>query len=163
MRTGGVIAAAIAVAVSAGAAIAAETWTRTTQPNGAALYACASADCGRDATIICKVFPPDTVATSEAFAARIEKQVADLRTAGRDVSARPPTRKALGDRVLHRTSLRYGGKVPGFETGFLVGPHEAFAVSSMAADAKVQARNFDRFVARLAKLPVGPAAAECPP
>ena len=157
-----------AVAVSAwllgcSAAGAAETWTRTTQPNGTAVHACASGECGRDATISCRVLPPEAETSSEAFTARIAKQIADLRAVGRDITARPVTTEAMGERVLHRTRLLYGGTVPGFESGLLVGPREAFVVISTAADAKSMTRNFDRFVARLAKQPIGATAAECPP
>lgn len=146
-----------------GAAGAAETWTRTTQPNGTAVYACAASECGRDATISCRVLPPEAETSREAFTARIAKQIADLRAVGRDIAATPVASKTMGERVLHRTRLLYGGTVPGFESGLLVGPHEAIAVISTAADAKSMTRNFDRFVARLAKLPIGATAADCPP
>ncbi len=150
-------------ALAGTAAWAAESWTRSTQANGAVFYACASDGCGRGATISCRVMPPDTVTSSGAFAARIAKQVADLAAVGRDIVARPVTQEAMGERVLHRTALFYRGTVPAFETGFLVGPGESFAVISTASDAKTMTRNFDRFVARLASRPVGIAAAECPP
>jgi hypothetical protein len=163
MKRYGAIGAVVMVFASVGAASAAEAWSRTTKENGAAFYACASGDCGTGATLTCRVFPPETVPSIEAFTARIDKQVVDLRAVGRDIAAKPVTRNVMGERVLYRTTLLYGGTVPGFETGFLVGRREAFAIMSTATEAKAMAHNFDRFVARLAKLPVGSAAAECPP
>lgn len=163
MKTFGSIGAVVAALVGAEAAVAADVWSRTTQANGTAFYACASGDCGTGATLSCRVLPPETVPSLEAFTARVEKQIADLRAVGRDMVARPATRAAMGERVLYRTALLYGGTVPGFESGALVGPREAFAVISTASDAKATKRNFDRFVARLAKLPVAATAAECPP
>lgn len=163
MKTFGSIGAVVAGVAWAGAAVAADDWTRTTQANGAAFYTCNAPGCGKGATLSCRVLAPETVPLLEAFTARIEKQIADLRAVGRDMVARPATRAAMGERVLYRTALLYGGTVPGFESGVLVGPREAFAVISTASDAKATKRNFDRFVARLAKLPVAATAAECPP
>ena len=163
MKSTVVICALSGLFASAGPGIGAEAWTRTTQANGAAVYACTAPDCSRGATLSCRVVPPETVATIEAFTARIDKQIADLRAVGREIEARPATRTAMGERVLYRAALFYGSGAPAFETGVLVGPREGFAVISTATDAKAMKRNFDRFLARLTKPPGGSGAVECPP
>lgn len=163
MAAGRMVAAATAWAMIGGTAGAAEVWSRTTQSNGTAFYVCSSGDCGRDATLTCRMVPAETVTTSEQFTARVDEQIADLRAVGREIEARPATRTAMGERVLFRIALFYGSGAPAFETGVLAGAQDAFAVVSTAADAKTMKRNFDRFVTQLGKQPVAAAVAECPP
>lgn len=148
----------------AGAAIAAEDWSRSDRSTGLVYYRCEAPACTVGAVISCKARVADEITSLERYRKAMTVQEAAWTNAGAVVRFGAPTSRALGPWVLYQhpyTVERAGSPRTQFRGGYLTGAAHGFSIVSSSNDAAVTKRNFDRVVRRLTSSPIEEALERC--